>query len=197
MSTIIKREDGSLIVKNVILSYPHLFEPWGMAGSKAKYSAKFLLPRDERKDDINKILSYLQSLAVEKFKQKCAATNLFLRDGQLTGKDDDAPFFSISASDTHRPQVVDRDRSVLYPEDADEKMYPGAIVNVHIKPWVQDNQYGRKVNANLLAVQFVRDGERLAAARSVDPNDSFDDISGQFGGEDDGFGGGFDDDTGF
>ena len=54
---------------------------------------------------------------------------------------------------------------------------PPYDVNAIIEIWPQDNQFGKRVNASLLGVQFVKDGERLAGG-GVAAADDFEAISG-------------------
>jgi hypothetical protein len=191
MSNIVFREDGTIMVKNVVVSYPHLFAPYGRDGESKKYSGKFLLRKDTHKAEIVALNKKLTELAVGKWQFKLPQAQFFLKDGEAFAKNEgDENYFIISASESTRPSVIDADKTAIYPEEADEKMYPGTVVNLLIRPWMQDNTYGKKINANLLAVQRVRDGERLAASRAIDTDSVFEDVSGAFGGEtDDGFGG--------
>ena len=85
--------------------------------------------------------------------------------------------------------MVGKKREPLSEED--DVVYGGVIVNVLIRPWAQDNKFGKRINANLVAVQFVRDGERFGQARP-DINEHFGDEEGGdgdsgFGDGDDGF----------
>jgi hypothetical protein len=58
--------------------------------------------------------------------------------------------------------VVDRNHTVkLRPEDG--KPYPGCFVNAYIKLFTRDTP-DRAINAQLVAVQFVRDGEAFVSA---------------------------------
>lgn len=188
-------ENGSILVTGVILSYPHLYEPFSKeADKKGKFSGKFLLPKATHKAEAVAIKALIDKMCIEKWKQKQPPTNLFLKDGTLVQKDEgDENYFFLSASETIRPKVVDRDGKTPIPEeDADSKMYAGAVVDVLINPWAQDNQWGKKINANLLAVRFRDKGERRAGGRAeVNLEEAFDDISGAFS-DDDGF-----DDSGF
>lgn len=63
----------------------------------------------------------------------------------------------VSASDKVRPTVVDRDKSPL--TQADGKPYSGCYINVILDVWAQDNAFGKRVNASLKGVQFVKDGD--------------------------------------
>lgn len=194
---VIIKPDGKILLKNVILSYPNLFEPFkgrtAKPEDKAKYSAKFLLSKDTHKADIQKLGKHIVEMCVKEFKSKLPSDKIFLRNGETTGKDEDVPFFIVSASETLRPVVYGREGPKGPPvskEDADTKAYAGCIVNALIQPWTQNNTFGKRVNANLLAVQFVKDGKRMGRAQ-VDTSGDFEDISSEFGDDvvlDDAFG---------
>jgi hypothetical protein len=40
-----------------------------------------------------------------------------------------------------------------------------------VEVWAQDNQHGKRINASLLGVQFVRDGEKLAGGSTATADD--------------------------
>ena len=138
-----------------------------------------MLPKSTHEADYKAIRAIADEKALSKFQAKLSAANLFIKDGEAFGSDDgDGNYYLLKASESTRPQVVDRDRSPLYPEDAGIKMYSGTVVNVLIRPWVQDNTHGRKINANLLAVQRVADGERRTSAPSpIIVNNVFDSLA--------------------
>lgn len=187
---IFNSEHGTIQVKDVRLSYPHLFKPWAQNEDQdKKYSARFLLPVETHGQEIKEIQQFLTKMMAEKFKARIPLDRLFLRDGNATGKPEDADCWYISASDSIRPQVVGRKREPLTEED--DIVYGGCYVNALIRPWAQDNKFGKRINANLVAVQFVRDGERFGQARP-DINEHFaaedgDSGDGGFGDVDDGF----------
>jgi tripartite-type tricarboxylate transporter receptor subunit TctC len=52
--------------------------------------------------------------------------------------------------------VVGRKLEVLTEDD--NKPFAGCYVNATIRLWAQDNQYGKRINAQLRAVQYVKDG---------------------------------------
>jgi hypothetical protein len=89
---------------------------------------------------------------------------------------------SIKASNNKRPLVIDRDKTPLTEDD--NKMYAGCYVNAIIDLWVQQNSWGKRINANLLGVQFLKDGEPFSdgANASADSFDAFgdDDVDGMF-----------------
>ena len=189
---IFNEEQGTIQIKDVRLSYPHLFKPWAQNDDQdKKYSARFLLPTATHGAEIKAIQQYLTKMMAEKFKARIPLDKLFMRDGNATGKPEDEGCWYISASDSIRPQVVGKRREPLTEED--DVVYGGCYVNVLIRPWAQDNKFGKRINANLVAVQFVRDGERFGAARP-DVNDHFESFEGDGGFDDAPFG---DDGDGF
>lgn len=88
----------------------------------------------------------------------------------------------LSPSSDTRPTVVDRDRSPLNKDDG--KVYSGCVVNAKIEIWVQDNRWGQRVNATLLGIQFVKDGDAFGAGAPPANPDDFPDLDAD-GGDDD------------
>jgi hypothetical protein len=82
---------------------------------------------------------------------------------------------SLKASSNKRPLVIDRDKSNLTEED--NRIYAGCRVNAIVELWAQNNTYGKRINANLLAVQFYKDDEPFADGEkaSINDFDAFDD----------------------
>ena len=190
MSNIKFNEDGTIQVKHVRLSYPHLFKPWAQNDDQdKKYSARFLLSKETHGAEIKALQQYLTKMMSEKFKARIPLDKLFFRDGDATGKPEDEGHWYISASDSIKPQVVGKKREPLSEED--DVVYGGVIVNVLIRPWAQDNKFGKRINANLIGVQFVKeDGVRFGQARP-DINEHFDAEDGDDSGFDDDAGDGF------
>lgn len=83
----------------------------------------------------------------------------------------------VSANNPARPLVLAADTSPL--TEADGKPYAGCYVNAVLEIWPQDNEYGKRVNAKLLGVQFVKDGEAFSGAStaSQDDFDAIDDLT--------------------
>ena len=176
-----------IVIKNVRLSFPNLFKAASFQGAGGeqtdpKYSATFILNQQENAADIKRIDVAIDSLVKEYFKgNKKALKGVCLRDGAEKTNDDGSPkdgfgegIMFVSASNKNRPQIVDKIKSVPLTED-DNKLYPGCYVNVVITLWAQNNKFGKRINANLLAVQFVKDGNPFGEAR-VDVGSIFDDI---------------------
>ena len=60
--------------------------------------------------------------------------------------------------------------------EEDGKLFAGCYVNAAISIWIMDNKWGKRVNANLVAIQYVKDGEAFGSG-AVKADAIFDDIS--------------------
>ena len=47
-------------------------------------------------------------------------------------------------------------------------IYGGCWVNILVRPWFQNNKYGKRVNAGVVAVQFRKDDEPFGSGRISD-----------------------------
>lgn len=160
---------------NVRLSYPSLFQErkFSPSDSKGSYSATFILDKKANAKEIASVKGAIDTLTREAFKGKPVGNNrVCLRDGSekegTAGYSDQIMF--ISARTDRRPQVVNRDLSPLTEDDG--KPYAGCYVNATIEIWPQDNQYGKRINAKLRAVQFAKDGDPFGES-GVDVNKEF------------------------
>jgi hypothetical protein len=164
-------------LQNVRLSFPHLFEPSQVQGQgDAKFSASFIIPKDH--PALGELANAIVAAATEKWGAKAQAMLTELKaSGKLPVRDGDgkasyqgyAGNLYLNASGKTRPLVIDGDKSPL--TAADGKMYSGCYVNAIVQMWAMDNQYGKRVNASLMGVQFVKDGERLAGGEVASADD--------------------------
>lgn len=207
-----------LVLKNVRLAFPELWEPkqFGATG-EAACSGMFLM--EPGSEQFKATVQAIQQVAQEKWKDKAgemlktlkAKGDLCLHDGatksEYTGFD--GKFF-VSARNKARPTVVAKQRYMSKPVAIDAQgntfidgkradvpfkvtvPYSGCRVNVSLDVWAQENQYGKRVNAKLLAVQFEADDEAFSGGEGFAESD-FDETSTDGGGDNFEFGGGDDD----
>jgi hypothetical protein len=158
------------MIKNARLLYgAALFTPQrGPNGEgEPKHSATFRLEKND--PAVAAIQKGFQEVATKQWGAKAkevftmlkAGDRLCLHDGDAKA---DKPGYAggmyISASNKLRPLVIDGQKQPL---DANSgKPYSGCFVNAEIELWAQDNKFGKRINASLRGVQFVKDGERLA-----------------------------------
>lgn len=162
-------------LQNVRLSFPQLFIPKAVQqGKEAKYSASFLLDKTNDAAQIDAVRKTMFDVAVEKWGDAAKipkGLKKCLHEGAEKDYDgyNDAMMF-VSASATVRPSVIDRNRSPLTADDG--RPYAGCYVNAVLRLWAQDNEFGKRINAQLQGVQFVSDGEAFGAA-PFNPDEHF------------------------
>lgn len=169
-----------LRVKTVRLSFPQFWTPKAFEeGQTPRYEGAFLFDYDNKvhAQHIKEIKAAAKGILTEHFGGKIPKGVKFcFGDADKDEKTYDGyegKFYLTSANRT-RPPIVDRDgKSPLI--EADGKPYAGCYVNATVTLWVQDNKWGKRVNANLLAVQFVKDGEAFGI-KPVDVEEEFEDI---------------------
>jgi len=149
---------ATIKLKNVRLSFPSLFKRASFDGQEGKFEATFLLNKETHAETIAEIQAAIKEKIANDLKgAKLSADKICLKDGDEIGYDGYSNSFSIKASNNKRPMIIDRDKSPLTEDD--NKLYAGCYVNAIIELWCQNNNYGKRINANLLGVQFYADGQ--------------------------------------
>lgn len=171
-----------------------LFEAKAFQGEgKADYNCAFLLDPTDDKSPHPSILSPAAAIkalqdeerAIGKAKWgekadtilKSIAANgrMAVKDGDTKAEYDGYPGnFFVNARSQVRPLVIDRDRSPL--TAADGRIYSGCYVVGEVELWAQDNSYGKRINATLKGIQFLRDGDAFGAGGSASNADDFADL---------------------
>ena len=165
-----------LKLQNVRLSFPSLFRKAVFNGEETKYEATLLINKETHADLIKQIGDAIkEKIKVDLKGAKLPADKICMKDGDNIEYDGYAGHWSIKASNNKRPLVIDNDKTPLAEDD--DKLYAGAYVNAVIELWAQNNSWGKRINANLLGVQFFKDGEPFGdtVSASVDDFDAFGD----------------------
>lgn len=157
-------------LQNVRLSFPSLFRKAVFNGEETKYEATLLIDKEAQ----DELYQKLKAGIAEKIKTdlkgtKLPADKLCLKDGDEIEYDGYANHWSIKASNNKRPMVIDKDKSPLTQDD--DRLYAGCYVNAIVELWAQNNSYGKRINANLLGVQFAKDGQPFADGVSASADD--------------------------
>jgi hypothetical protein len=164
-----------LILKNVRLSYPHLFKPKGFRDSAPKYSAAFIIDKKDAAN-INAVKEAIDAVKAEHASKKVDRDKICLKDGADKEETYGDDVLYINSASDNRPQVVHRNRAPI--TEVDQVIYGGCYVNAILNLWFQDNDFGRRINASLEVVQFVGDGEPFGR-KPVNVNDKLPDLSGE------------------
>ncbi len=185
-------------LKSVRLSFPELFEPTQFEG-KGPYSYKAAFLIEPGSDNHKLILATMKEVATEAWKAKAGAVLenadddsklRFLQKGDKKEYDGYAGMLVISAKrdkSKGRPLLLHKNPKKKDPDTGemvnnevgqDEgTIYGGCYVNVTIEMWAQDNNYGKTIRAQLLAVQFVKDGDAFGGGNTKGSAEDFEDLS--------------------
>jgi len=153
------------------------------------YGCAIILDKEKDAEQIRNIEKILSRIASEQWKNKTVSvkgrtaklfesTNpkaekvvllgIALRDGEekadKEGYGDHVMFVSTSRSSP--PSVVKQEGGLFIKiSETDEKApYAGCHVKVSVRFWAQDNDFGRRINAEVRIVGFYKHGEPFAAA---------------------------------
>ena len=171
---------AKVLLKNVRLSFPDLFQagtpPAGSTGTP-KFGGQFIFaPSSEAyKTAAQEVLK----VATEKFgknapailadlpsDKKCMRKGDSNRDKAGEIRNGYEGNFYITARNKIRPLVIDRNKSPL--TEADGKPYGGCYVNVTVDIYAHDKPgLGKRIDATLLAVQFVSDGDSFGGSKGT------------------------------
>jgi Protein of unknown function (DUF2815) len=178
-----------ILIRDVRLAFPSIWKATApKGGGEEAFSASFLLPKNH--PQLPEIRAAFATLAKEKWAEKGAAVLKALEAADKTALhngDTKAEYdgfegnFYISARSKVRPSVFDMQRQEL--SQADGKPYSGCYVNVSLELWPQDNSFGKRINAQLRGVQFLRDGDAFAGGAKAAGADEFDEISAEGDGD--------------
>lgn len=186
-------------MSNVILiqgrtAFPQLVTPKASAaGGQAKYAVDIII--DPQSEDWKKVMTAVQAVAVAKWGQDAAQVLQMINSdkrlrcygggNEKVSQKTLKPYAGyegmayISANNAEKPNLIDGEgkpidanNALAYQNEA-RKIYGGCYVNICLKLWPQQNQHGRGIRCELVAIQFARDGERFGEGEV--------DVSGMFG----------------
>jgi hypothetical protein len=165
--------DGTIKIENVRLSYPRLDKPYagkggdGNTGTPA-YSLTGIMLKDTHRAAKDLVKEVMDGMMAEKKVKALPTDKKFLKDGDASGKEEYEGAFTFNCREASAPVLLDERGKIVQAVDATRKFYAGCYANVLVRPWFQDNQYGKRINANLMVVQFVKDGPQIGEGRISD-----------------------------
>lgn len=157
-----------IVIREARLAFAEaVFEKKSVNGGEPAYGCTLILPPTS--EAIAMITAEEDRLAALTWPDKAQAMLQMIRannaqalkPGALKAKFDGfMGNFFISTNAKVAPTTVDRTGVQIGAKDG--KLYAGCYVLAHISLWTQDNQWGQKINANLLGLQFLRDGDAFS-----------------------------------
>lgn len=188
---------GRVVLKDVRGSFLHLFVPQAFNGDdadsdKRSFGANFLIDPTSvsGKANLAKMKKAKEAVMEKKWgnnQPKLKADKICTRDGNDEARDEYQGMYFVSCSRPEfdkngafdPPTVIDNrkdsDDKWIRLEARDGRPYSGCFVNAIVTLWAQDNKYGKRVNATLESVQYLRKGEAFSQATPVDVDEEFSD----------------------
>lgn len=183
-----KQQDNVIMLNGVRAAFLHIFKATQVNGEgKAAFSGSFIMPLDH--PDVAILRQAITEVAREKWADKAdeilrgliAADKVCLHNGDTKSQYDGfAGNMFVSSRSPTRPLTIGQDKSPLV--EADGKPYSGCYVNAQIAIWAQANNYGKRINAQLRGVQFLRDGDAFGGG-AVANVDEFNEVDATADGE--------------
>lgn len=191
-----------ILLSNVRLSFPHLAEPQRQVNEsngkeRISYNCEFIMPQDHA--GFQQFMQRYAAMALEKWKEHGQAVmgmiqtdrklRCFGRGEEKVNKKTFQPYDGyagnvfITAGRDSAPQMIQADGQPIDPTNTmgyqmlARKMYGGCRVNAAVKPWLQENSYGRGIRCDLIAVQFAGDDAAFGEG-AVDASKLFGAITG-------------------
>jgi hypothetical protein len=183
-------------LKNIRCSFPSLVKKRGF-GDDAKeedkqYEFTSLIDPSTQEDQINTVKKAMKDLLIAHYGAAASVPKGFkycLRNG--SERPDTAGYegmMFIGSNSKEKVKVVGLNPNI----DCDpSEVYAGGHCNVVLRFWVQDNKYGKRVNAEVKTIQWLGYGERFGET-PVNPAEEFEDLTGEDFGDQDTTGDGLD-----
>ena len=169
-----------IMLTNTRLSFPQLVEPKAfMEGGTKKYSADLII--DPASDDWKKVMAQVMKVAQEKWNDQAQQILQFVQSdrklrcygmGQEKVNSKTLQVYEgymgmayLTTSNANMPQMIETSGKAVDPTNTmayqalARKLYGGARVNAAVKIWPQQNQFGRGIRCELVALQFAKDDE--------------------------------------
>ena len=159
------------------LSYANLFEPKQVNGQgEAKYSTALLIDKDDPiVAKLQKLINQVKNEGAAKWGGKIPANlKMPLRDGDEEKPEDDnyANKFFMNANSSRQPKLIDQRCQPIMDE---EELYSGAYANVKVSLFAFNSNGNKGIGCGLVAVQKVKDGEKLAGDSGTEGFTALDD----------------------
>lgn len=180
--------NGMIRIDNVRGSYVHADRPYkgkskrdDGSESAAKYSMVGILNKETHGDAHAALIEFIRGVLKDNKDAKVGKKDWFIRDGDDSGKDEYEGAWTLSASEARKPKCRDRNGELVDDLETIQEMFQsGYWFNMLIQPWFQDNEYGKKVNASLRGIQYVKKDKTFGAG-DIDDSDAWGKVEGDDG----------------
>jgi hypothetical protein len=169
-----------IMLKNVRLAFPVLDVPEKFQGQgDPRFSATLLLDPGSENEKLIKAAMFAAAEAKWGANKAQAAVDGLSRSGKTALGDGNTKdkydgfegklYVQAHAREKTPPTLLDMQAKPL-PRNTG-MIYAGCYVNASIEFWAQDNNYGKRINASLRGIQFVRDGDAFSGGRPAEADE--------------------------
>jgi len=172
-----------IIIRDARCSFPRLYSAEERDGATFGTGITLVLEKDKHAETIAEIRQEMKAAVAGNDKLRKnppPADKLCLRKPDRPELEYKEGNLILKANSPRPPVVLEADGRTVMTE-ATDKIYSGCYVNAKVEVWGQANQYGRRVNGKLIAVQYVPkaaesfDGSYVSPDEAVKGFDSLDD----------------------
>jgi hypothetical protein len=164
-----EKANYDVIFGSARISFPNLFQTAVFGGEDTeKFDCTFILDKVDHADVIKVVQGKIAGLTKDRFKGKALpADRVCFKDGDESDRPEYQGKYTIKASTKTKPKVFDANGKqadeLLGLQKAEDLFHAGSYAHGKISLWCQDNQFGKRINANLSGVKYAKDGEYFGA----------------------------------
>lgn len=173
-----------LLIKNVRMAFPSIYEPEAFGDGDPAYGAKFIIPQSH--PQLAEIRKAVVAAGAEKWSEKAPGILALLKDdkkvawveGPYRNKNGDIydgfeGMYHLSTRNGGKtpvkPSAFDQQNRAV--TQADGVVYSGCYVDASVEFYAQDNSYGRRINCSLRGVRKAGDGDSFGGGNAASADD--------------------------
>ena len=160
------QKQATIVVEGTLAFAKQIFEAEAFeAGGTEYYGTQLLIDRGSESEKV--LLATIDTVRSAAKLGRVKADRLCVGDGDDTDYDSHKGKTVMRATrvaQKGRPITADNLLNPCVKED--NLLYSGARARLKVSIWAQDNKWGKRVNAELLAVQFIAHGEQIGGGQA-------------------------------
>lgn len=172
-----EKQNNDILITNVRLSYAYLFKAYEGDDGSRSFCSHLIIPTNH--PQLTALDALIRRVAADTWKEKAGEVltqlkgqdRLAIHRGDISkpGQDAYKGQLYISSSSKIKPRIVACVGGINQEIGEDHEMapYSGCKANAIISVWAQNNKFGKRINAQLMGVQFVAHDQRLSGAGRV------------------------------
>jgi hypothetical protein len=155
-------------IKEAYVLFPNLAQPSSYKGKLGKYDLTVLIPKKSKSGALlsNNVCEILEGNDNEELWYE--SEYLCIKDGDTSDYSSNHGYWVLKGNNNRQIPCLNLHKQPLTPTELEEDIKQGAKVNIAVSLWYQDNEYGNRVNCNILAVQLVEKSDRVSPSVNIE-----------------------------